>query len=150
MCRHDQGALTGEMKRPYICALQYAMHGCLQKATAVRPNTIFFLLHCGAKPQNYGLVLTCFSLSCNLGPISLSRVSFIMESEKHTCFVSVAKAPWAQLCNADVCITSALCLTLVTVWSVQHEWVTSYLHLYNASRSPLSTIIYHYCKSFRK
>ena len=29
------------------------MRGCLQKATAMRPNAIFFLLHCGAKPSNY-------------------------------------------------------------------------------------------------
>ena len=59
------------------------MRGCLQKATALRSGAIFFLLHCGAKPQNYGLVLDFFSLSCNLGAINLSRVAFYMESEKH-------------------------------------------------------------------
>ena len=46
-------------------------------------NAVFFLLHCGAKAPNYGLVLACFSLSCNPGAISLSRIAFHMESEKH-------------------------------------------------------------------
>ena len=31
--------------------------------------------------QNYGLFLDCFSLSCNPGAISLSRIAFHMESE---------------------------------------------------------------------
>ena len=66
-------------KRPYIRALQCAMCGCLKKATAMRPSAILFLLHCGAKPQNYGIVLGCFSLLCNPSAISLSRVTFDME-----------------------------------------------------------------------
>ena len=69
----------GGTKPPYIRALQSAMRGRLQKTTAMRPNTIFFLLHGGAKPQNYGLVLTCFSLSCNPG--AMSCVAFHMVSE---------------------------------------------------------------------
>ena len=56
---------------------------CLKKATPLCPNAIFFLLHCGAKPPNYCLVLTCFSLSCNPGAVRLSRMAFQMESEKH-------------------------------------------------------------------
>ena len=28
----------------------------------IRPNVIFFMLHCGAKPQNCGLALSCFPL----------------------------------------------------------------------------------------
>ena len=79
----NQGALAQEKKRPYICALQCAMCTCLKKATTMHPNAIFFLLHYGPKPQNYGLVPACFSLSCNLGEISLSSVAFHMESEKH-------------------------------------------------------------------
>ena len=80
----DQGDLAGETKRPYICALQCPMRRCLRKATAMRPNAIFFLLHFGAKPQNYGFGLAHFSLSCILNAISLSRIVFHMESEKHT------------------------------------------------------------------
>ena len=76
-----QGALVREKKRSYICALQGATRGYLKKATAMRPNAIFFSQHCGAKPQNYGIVLACFSLSCNPGAISLSRVAFHMGSE---------------------------------------------------------------------
>ena len=41
--------------------------------------------------QNYGLVLACFSLSCSPGAISLSRVAFHMESEKHT-----VSSPWTR------------------------------------------------------
>ena len=77
----SQGALAGEAKRSHIRALQCAMRACLQKATTMRPNAIFFLLHCGPKPQNYGLVLASFPLLCNPGAISLSRVAFHMESE---------------------------------------------------------------------
>ena len=66
-----QGALAWETKRLYIRALQCAIRGCLEIATAVRPNTIFFFLHCGTKPLNYGLVLACFSLSCNPGATGL-------------------------------------------------------------------------------
>ena len=73
--------LAGETKRPYIPALQCVMHGCLKKASAMRPNAIFDLLHYGAKPQNYGLILACFSLSCYLGAVSLSCAAFHMESE---------------------------------------------------------------------
>ena len=72
-----------ETKRPYIRALQYAMCRCLKKATTMRPKAIVFLLQCGAKSQNYGHVLACFSLSCNLGAISPSRVAFHIESEKN-------------------------------------------------------------------
>ena len=61
-----QGALAWEAKRPYICVLQCGMRGCLFKATAMWPNFIFFLLHCGGNPPNYGLILACFCLSCNL------------------------------------------------------------------------------------
>ena len=45
--------------------------------TAMCPDTIFFLLHCGAKPPNYGRILTHFSLSCNLVPRSLNCIAFI-------------------------------------------------------------------------
>ena len=48
----------GDTKQPHIRALQCAMCGCLKKATAMHPY---------AKPQSYGLVLACFSLSCNPG-----------------------------------------------------------------------------------
>ena len=68
----DQGGVSGEDASTDFGALQCAMRGCLQKAIAVRPNTILFLLHCGAKPSNYGLVLACFSLSCNPNVISLN------------------------------------------------------------------------------
>ena len=55
----------------------------MQKATAIRPKAKFFLLPFGAKPQNYGLVLACFSLLCDPGAINLSRVAYHIESEKH-------------------------------------------------------------------
>ena len=46
------------MKQPYyIHTLQCSMRECLQKTTDKCLNTIFFLLYCGAKPQNFGLVL---------------------------------------------------------------------------------------------
>ena len=70
---------------PYIPALQYAMRGCLQKATAMSPNAILFLLHRGTKSQNYGLV----SPSC----VSLSRVAFQVESEKHAVSSPPLKVP---------------------------------------------------------
>ena len=73
--------------------MQCAVPACLQKATAVRPNTIFFLLLCGTKPQNYGLVLAYFSLSCNPFAISLSRVAFHMESKKHAVLSPPLKLP---------------------------------------------------------
>ena len=63
-----QGALVGKTKRPCI----FAHYNVLCAG----------LLHCGPKPQNYGLVLACFFLSCNPGA-SLSRVAFHVESEKH-------------------------------------------------------------------
>ena len=55
-----QGALAGETVYSHV---QCIMRWCLQKAIAMRPNAIFFSLHCGAKLPNYGLVLACFSLS---------------------------------------------------------------------------------------
>ena len=88
-----QRALAGETKRTYIHAMQCAMCWCLQKATAMRPNTIFFLLHFGAKPQNYGFVLACFSLWCNLGAICLSRIAFHIESEKYAVSSPLLKLP---------------------------------------------------------
>ena len=69
------------------------MRGCLPKATALRPNTIFFSLHCGAKSQNYVLVVACFSLLCNPGAISLSRVAYHMESEKYAVSSPPLKLP---------------------------------------------------------
>ena len=57
-------------KRLRICALQCAMCRCLQKATAMRADAIFFLLHCGAKLENCDLIVVCFSLSCNPGAIN--------------------------------------------------------------------------------
>ena len=59
----------------------------------MRANAIFFLLRCGAKPQNYDLVLTCFFLSCNLGAMRLSYVPFHMESEKHAVSSPLLKFP---------------------------------------------------------
>ena len=85
-----QGALLGETKRKYIRGLRCAMPGYLQKATIA-------LLHCGVKPQNYSLVLACFSLTCNLGAISLSRVVFHMESEKHAVLTPPLKVPELRL-----------------------------------------------------
>ena len=97
-----QGALAVETKRPYIRTLQCAMCGCLQKATAMRPNAIFFLLHCCNKPQNYGLALVCFALSCNPGAINLSRVVYIhMESEKHAVSSPRLKLPGCVPSSAD-------------------------------------------------
>ena len=61
--RLKPGNFSGETKRPYIRALQCAMRGCLKKATDMGPKAIFFLLHCGAKLQDYGLFLAC-SLFC--------------------------------------------------------------------------------------
>ena len=52
-----------------------------------------FLLHCGAKPQNYDFVLACFSLSCNSSSISLGYVAFHMESEKHAVSSPPLKLP---------------------------------------------------------
>ena len=69
---------------------------CLQKATIMHPNAIFFLLHFGAKPQNYGLILTCFSPWCDPGAISLSDVAFHMESENMV-FCLSAKALWSSV-----------------------------------------------------
>ena len=88
-------SLVGETKRLYISTLQCAMRACLQKATAMHPFAIFFLLHCSAKPQNCGLVLAFFSLLSDLGAISLIRAAFHMESEKYTVSSSPppAKAP---------------------------------------------------------
>ena len=77
----------------YIRALQCAIRGYPQKATAMRLNAIFFLLHCGAKSQNYGLVLACFSLSCNPGTVSLSRAAFHIESEKYAASSPLLKLP---------------------------------------------------------
>ena len=82
-----------ETKRPCIRAMQCAMRKCLQKATAVCPNTIFFWLHCSTKPQNYGLVLACSFLLFISSAISLSCVAFHMESENMP-FPPPAKAPW--------------------------------------------------------
>ena len=95
--RVEQGSLAGETKLPYIRTLQCAMHGCLKKATVTRSDAIFFLLHCGAKPPNYGLILASFSLACNLGTISLSRVAFHMESEKR----AVSSPPLLKLPRVD-------------------------------------------------
>ena len=91
----DQGAQVGERKWPYIRAPQCAMRGCVQKATTMRPSAIFFLLHCVAKLQNYGLVLDCFSLSCNPGAISL--FTFHKESEKHIVSSHPLKVPARDL-----------------------------------------------------
>ena len=63
------------------------------ETTSMRLNAILILLHCSTKPQNYGLVLACFSLSCNLGAITLSRVAFHMESEKHAVSSPPLKLP---------------------------------------------------------
>ena len=92
-----QGVLAWETKRPYIRALQCAMRRCLQKATALRPNAIFFLLHYGTKHKNYGLVFACLSLSCNTGAVSISSVAFDMESEKHTISSPPLKLPGIHL-----------------------------------------------------
>ena len=54
-----------------------------------RLSQVIVLLHCGAKPPGYGIVLSCFSLWCNPGAISLSHVAFHMESEKQ----DVSSAP---------------------------------------------------------
>ena len=69
-----QGTLAKETKWPYIRVLQCAMRGCLVRAAAMRPDAIFFLLHCGARLPNFGLVLVGFSPSCNPGAIRLNRV----------------------------------------------------------------------------
>ena len=89
----NQGALAGETEQAYICALQCVMRGCLQKAFTMGPNAIFFLLHCGAKPQSYGLVLTCFSLLCNPGALSLTYAAFHIQSEKHAVSSPSLKLP---------------------------------------------------------
>ena len=78
------GALAGETRQPYIRALPCAMRGFLKKATAIRPD---------AKRQNNGLVLACFSLLCNPGAISVSRVAFHIESEKHAILSPPLKLP---------------------------------------------------------
>ena len=90
---NNEGASAGETKRPYIRALQCAMLACLQKATAKCPYAIFFLLRCGATPQNYGLVLACFSLLCNPSAISLCLVAFHMQSEKQAVSSPQLKLP---------------------------------------------------------
>ena len=48
---YDQEALVGQTKRPYIRALQCAMRSCLQKATAMRPDAIFFLFTVTPNPE---------------------------------------------------------------------------------------------------
>ena len=98
----DQETLEGEMKGPYIRKLQCAVRAFLQKAVAVRSYAIFFPLYCGTKPQNYGLVLACFSLSCNPGAMSLSSVAFHMDSDKTRRYVSPANAPLYGPCNGSL------------------------------------------------
>ena len=80
LCLH-QGVLTRETKRPYIRELQYAM--CLQKATAMCPNAIFFCCIVATNHKTMASFSLVFSISYNPGAISLSRVAFHMESEKH-------------------------------------------------------------------
>ena len=47
-------------------------------------------------PKNNGLILACFSFSCNLGAINLSCVAFHIESGKIRRFISPAKAFWCR------------------------------------------------------
>ena len=63
----------------------------------MRPNAIFFLLQCGAKPQNYGLVLACSSLSCNPGALNLSR-NCISQTEPKNLLIcwEVTSIRWRQ------------------------------------------------------
>ena len=74
--KRQRGRQCGRLKKAT------AMRGCLKKATAMRANAIFLSLNCGAKPQNYGLIIVYFSLLCNPGARSLNRVAFHIESEK--------------------------------------------------------------------
>ena len=90
----DQGALAGETERPCIRALEFAMLRCLLKSTTMRPSSIFFLLHCGARPQNYDPDRSLVSLFCVIGvPLSLSCIAFHMESEKHAVSSPLLKLP---------------------------------------------------------
>ena len=84
----DKGALAGETKGRIFAQYNVLCVGVCH----------FFLLHCGAKPQSYGLVLVCFSLSCNPGAISLRRVAFHMESHKHAVSSSSLKHPGPPFC----------------------------------------------------
>ena len=79
-----------------------AMRGCLKNATTMRPDGIFLLLHCGAKPQHHGLVLACFSFLCNLNAISLSRVAFHLEFENHAVSSPPLKLPVQGFGNLSV------------------------------------------------
>ena len=87
----------------------------------MRPNAISFLLHYGAKLENYGLVLTCFSLSCYPSAVSLSRVAFHMEFEKYAVSSPLLKLPELTL-SADsiftlnhTCSTFSDCVSLFIV-----------------------------------
>ena len=84
LLRSYQGASAGgggggQTKRRYIYIYIYM---CVCVCVS-----IFVLLHCGTIPQNYGIVLTCFSPSCNPSTCNL----------KNTPFRHPAKAPWVLL-----------------------------------------------------
>ena len=89
----NQGALAGETKRPYIRTLRCAMRGCLQKATAMRPNAIFFLLRCGPESRNYGLSLV--SLFRIIRTLKVEAALHSHGIRKSRSFISPAKAPWS-------------------------------------------------------
>ena len=130
------------MKQLYIRELQCAMWGCLQKATAMLPNDLFFLLHCGARPQNYGLVLACCSLSRNPDAIRLSRVAFHMESE-NTPFVSPTKASWLQLSEKHLNWASWVNVSrAISVWSLTHFLVLGHHLFLKVFSSEYNEILY--------
>ena len=85
--------IVGKTKRKYIRAMQCAMGGCLQKATALHPNAIFFFFALLRQAPKLWPVLNCFSISCNPGAISLSHVAFHMESERHAVSSPQLKLP---------------------------------------------------------
>ena len=92
----DEGALAGT-RNSRIFAHCNVLGADVQKATTMRLNAILFLLHCGAKPPDCGLILAFFSLSCNWGAISVNRVALYIESEKYAVSSPPLKLPDSEL-----------------------------------------------------
>ena len=85
---------NGEDETAVYSRTECAMRACVLKASAMWPNAIFFLLHCGAKTPKLSPRSRLFVslVSCNPSAISLICVAFHKGFEKTCRFVSPAKA----------------------------------------------------------
>ena len=84
---HCNVLCAGVCRRPLLCALmQQIITSCSSLAMV--------------EQKNYGLVLACFSLSCNPGAVSLNCAAIHLESEKtHAVSSAPLKLPDAYLRN---------------------------------------------------